>query len=75
MGIFSDMFKLKTLNIDADIHAHRGSYKTTSNHVGAFNEHGEQVAVIFETATPFDTPRLMTELADWYSRVRPGVCR
>ncbi|MFM2075859.1 MAG: hypothetical protein RJB34_2164 [Pseudomonadota bacterium] len=47
---------------------HRGSYKTTSNHVGAFNEHGEQVAVIFETATPFDTPRLMTELVDWYNR-------
>jgi Fic family protein len=47
---------------------HRGSYKTTSNHVGAFNEHGDQVAVVFETATPFDTPRLMTELVDWYNR-------
>jgi Fic family protein len=47
---------------------HRGHYKTTSNHVAAFNEQGEEVAVIFETATPFDTPRLMTELVDWYNR-------
>ncbi len=47
---------------------HRGQYKSTSNHVGAFDEYGNQVAVIFETATPFDTPRLMTELIDWYNR-------
>lgn len=47
---------------------HRGQYKTTTNHVGAFDEAGNQVAVIFETATPFDTPRLMTELVDWYNR-------
>jgi Fic family protein len=46
---------------------HRGHYKTTSNHVGAFDEHGNQIAVIFETATPFDTPRLMTELMAWYN--------
>jgi Fic family protein len=45
---------------------HRGYYKTTANHVGAFDDAGNQVAVIFETATPFDTPRLMTELVDWY---------
>jgi Fic family protein len=47
---------------------HRGSYKTTANHVGAFNEAGEQIAVVFETATPFDTPRLMQELVAWYTR-------
>jgi Fic family protein len=47
---------------------HRGHYKSTSNHVGAFDEYGNQVAVIFETATPLDTPRLMTELIDWYNR-------
>ncbi len=44
---------------------HRGRYKTISNSVGAFNEKGEQVAIVFETATPFDTPRLMQELIDW----------
>lgn len=49
---------------------HRGRYKTTANHVAAFDEHGKQVAVVFETATPFDTPRLMQELVDWYNRER-----
>lgn len=49
---------------------HRGNYKITANHVGAFDENGQQVAVIFETATPFDTPRLMTELVDWYNQIK-----
>jgi Fic family protein len=49
---------------DKDTH-HRGRYKTISNSVGAFNEKGEQLAIVFETATPFDTPRLMQELIDW----------
>ena len=41
---------------------HRGHYKTTANSVAAFDEHGAQIGVIFQTASPFDTPRLMTEL-------------
>jgi Fic family protein len=41
---------------------HRGHYKTLSNSVEAFDESGKSVGVVFETATPFDTPRLMTEL-------------
>ena len=45
---------------------HRGKYKTTSNNVGAFDENGKQIAIVFETATPFDTPRLMSELVAWY---------
>lgn len=49
---------------------HRGNYKTHANHVGAFDESGNQVAVIFETASPFDTPRLMTELVDWYNQTK-----
>jgi Fic family protein len=48
----------------------RGRYKTISNNVAAFNEAGEQVAVIFETATAFDTPRLMRELVEWVRYVR-----
>jgi Fic family protein len=44
---------------------HRGSYKTSSNSVAAFDENGKQIGIVFETATPFDTPRLMTELAGW----------
>ncbi|WP_243049093.1 Fic family protein [Dyella sp. RRB7] len=44
---------------------HRGNYKTRSNSVTAFDENGAQIGIVFETATPFDTPRLMTELAAW----------
>lgn len=44
---------------------HRGNYKTASNSVVAFNENGVQVGIVFETATSFDTPRLMTELVTW----------
>lgn len=44
---------------------HRGNYKTNSNSVAAFDETGKQVGIVFETATPFDTPRLMTELITW----------
>ena len=47
-----------------DVH-HRGQYKTQSNSVAAFDDRGRQIAVVFETATPFATPALMTELTDW----------
>ena len=41
---------------------HRGKYKTDNNHVEAFGPDGESLGVVFETATPFKTPGLMTEL-------------
>ena len=41
---------------------HRGAYKTTSNSVAAFDEDGKQIGIVFETATPFDTPSLMEEI-------------
>ncbi len=44
---------------------HRGAYKTLSNNVEAFNEHGESLGIVFETAPPFDTPRRMEELIAW----------
>lgn len=44
---------------------HRGNYKTNSNSVAAFDENGHQIGIVFETATPFDTPRRMTELVTW----------
>jgi len=44
---------------------HRGHYKTHSNSVAAFDENGTQIGVVFETASPFDTPRLMSELVLW----------
>ena len=49
---------------------HRGHYKTHSNSVVAFDANGKQVGVVFETATPFDTPRLMTELVGWVGEQR-----
>lgn len=44
---------------------HRGEYKTLSNSVEAFGPDGESLGVVFETASPFDTPRLMAELVEW----------
>lgn len=44
---------------------HRGQYKTNTNHVAAFDESGVQIGIVFETASLFDTPRLMTELVSW----------
>lgn len=44
---------------------HRGEYKKASNRVAAFDANGKEIGTIFETATPFDTPRLMQELVDW----------
>lgn len=49
---------------------HRGQYKTHSNSLAAFDENGTQIGIVFETATPFDTPRLMAELASWVNDER-----
>jgi Fic family protein len=49
---------------DKDVR-HRGEYKTVSNSVAAFDEKGVQPGIAFQTATPFDTPRLMAELVAW----------
>ena len=44
---------------------HRGEYKRHSNNVEAFGETGKSLGVIFETATPFDTPGKMQDLVHW----------
>lgn len=44
---------------------HRGQYKTNTNHVSAFDADGKEIGVVFETATPFETPLLMAELVAW----------
>jgi Fic family protein len=49
---------------------HRGEYKKMSNSVAAFDENGKQIGIVFETATPFDTPRLMAELIAWQQEAR-----
>lgn len=49
---------------------HRGKYKSNPNSVAAFDENGNQIGIVFETATPFDTPRLMSELTQWLQQER-----
>ncbi len=44
--------------------SHRGEYKKLPNNVEAFDAGGKSVGVIFETATPFDTPQLMADLIE-----------
>lgn len=43
----------------------RGCWKSSQNVVAAFDENGRQIGIVCETATPSDTPRLMTELVGW----------
>ncbi|WP_375620563.1 MULTISPECIES: Fic family protein [unclassified Bartonella] len=47
---------------------HRGEYKTLRNDVAAFNSQGKMVGIVFETATPFDTPYRMQELITWFNK-------
>jgi len=47
---------------------HRGEYKKLSNRVVALDERGQEIGVVFETATPFDTPREMEELVRWTNK-------
>lgn len=49
---------------------HRGAYKTLRNDVGAFDADGTMIGIVFETATPFDTPRRMAELIKWLNDAR-----
>ncbi|MHA3915627.1 Fic family protein [Halovulum sp. GXIMD14793] len=44
---------------------HRGEYKKLDNHVVAMDADGKEIGVVFEIATPFETPRLMEELVHW----------
>lgn len=47
---------------------HRGNYKKSTNHVEAFDQNGKSLGIVFETATPFDTPLQMEELVNWMSK-------
>jgi Fic family protein len=49
---------------------HRGAYKNLPNHLEAFDAAGKSLGIVFETATPFDTPRKMEELVSWYGQAR-----
>ena len=52
---------------------HRGNYKTSSNSVAAFDESGAQIGIVFQTASPFATPRLMAELVAWVNAEREAA--
>jgi Fic family protein len=47
---------------------HRGDYKKMPNHVEAFDRSGKSLGVIFETASPFETPMRMEALVNWTTR-------
>jgi len=47
---------------------HRGEYKKVTNHVEAFGPDGKSLGVVFETATPFETPEWMKDIVDWFNR-------
>lgn len=49
---------------------HRGEYKKLSNNVVAFDADGKVVGIVFETASPFDTPRRMSDLVAWLKDTR-----
>lgn len=45
--------------------SHKGEYKKLSNTVSAFDSDGKEIGIVFETATPFETPLKMEELVTW----------
>lgn len=49
---------------------HRGDYKSVRNDVAAFDASGRMIGIVFETASPFDTPRRMQELLAWLTEAR-----
>lgn len=48
---------------------HRGEYKKLNNHVEAFGPDGKSLGIVFQTATPFDTPFKMEKLATWLNKL------
>ena len=55
---------LKYSHKDGD---HRGEYKKTNNNVEAFGPDGQSLGIVFETASPFETPLMMKSLVEWYN--------
>ncbi|WP_299690260.1 Fic family protein [Hydrocarboniphaga sp.] len=49
---------------------HRGDYKKFRNDVSAFDAEGNIIGIVFQTASPFDTPQRMTELFAWLRDAR-----
>lgn len=49
---------------------HRGEYKNVSNSVMAYEPDGEELGVVFETSSPFETPEQMRYLVSWMNEAR-----
>ncbi|MFP3043429.1 Fic family protein [Treponema primitia] len=58
------LHKIMLKHVGKDIN-HRGEYKKLPNSVAAFDSKGNEIGIVFETASLFDTPRLMEALVDW----------
>jgi len=52
------------LNHSSKDERHKGQYKTSYNNIEAFDEDGTSLGIIFETASPFETPGMMQELIE-----------
>lgn len=48
---------------------HKGVYKKSTNHVEAFGPDGKSLGIVFETASPFETPLRMQNLITWTNEV------
>ncbi len=53
------------LSFSAKDEYHRGQYKRSPNNVVAYDRDGKEIGVIFETASPFQTPVEMRQLVEW----------
>lgn len=51
---------------------HRGEYKSSPNNVSAFDTEGNEIGIVFETASPFETPRQMADLVEWTNAALDG---
>lgn len=47
---------------------HRGNYKTLPNDVAAFDADGNEIGIVFQTTSPFDTTREMEALVAWFTK-------
>ena len=61
------LHKILLRNVSKDIQ-HCGEYKKISNTVAAFDENGKTIGIIFDTASPFDTPGMMEQLIHWTNK-------
>ena len=65
-NLIKQLHKILLKFSDKDIR-HSGEYKKLPNRVEAFDSAGNSIGVVFETASPFDTPFQMEQLVNWFN--------